>query len=75
MWKKLVVMFALFLAVGGEVVLAQPAFVRELTVVAAAPGANPAAQPKHRRDSPSTSFVIVVITDKRPLPRLGSEKG
>jgi len=49
MWKKLVAMFALFLAVGGEVVLAQPAFVRELTVVAAAPGANPAAEPKHRR--------------------------
>lgn len=49
MWKKLVVIFALLLVIGGEVALAQTAPVADPTIVAVTPGANSAAQPKHRR--------------------------
>lgn len=50
MWKKLIVMFALLLVVGGEVALAETSLIGEPITVAATSAANSAvAQPNHRR--------------------------
>jgi hypothetical protein len=58
MWKKLVVVFTLFLSIGGEIALAQPVVVRNPAVVAAAPGANPTKHRRHgnRRNYPASHY-------------------
>lgn len=54
MWKKLVVMSALLIAISGEGALAQPAVVRDPTVVAA----NPTKHHRHgnRRKYPASHY-------------------